>query len=350
MNYKVQQSLIEQIKNEWKKDISRNIDIGELKVISNYYMNAIESINCIKTYDDNQISNQNNLSNTSRVEDKEQSNEQDHDVYVLRRRLIGGDGIKSLNDNNPIFVPEKIIRQQSLEHGDNLLYIKNGLEEGKHKYEKIEEPIYHISLENSEIESYDFAIVEYDKLLDKFVCKESHDSGELKRIPYFSINDYDVQKFSIKDGDIVSIAREQDTNYRIRWKHSVSEPLPTPNSKKSSYYKSKKEDKEQLSQWLKDKVIGIVGADTYINSYIEEIEKRGGKVRHTESDKPQQIESIVFQSDVLIIPIRQTSHAKAEQSKAYAKQIDRPFIILDTSGRSHLISKLKEHFNIDNEI
>ena len=349
MDYKTQQSLIEQIKDEWKKDISSDIKIEELKSLSHHYINAIENLSCIEIYEYTQISDQTSSQVDISENSKEEQQEKDQNIYVLRRRLIGGDGIKSLNDNNPIFVPEKIIRQQNLEHGDSFEYIKDGLESGKHKYEKVEEQTSNIHLEKSEIESYDFAIVEYDELLEKFVCKKSHETGELKRIPHLSINDYDIQKFYIKDGDIVSVAREHDTNYRIRWKHNVSDPLPTPESKKASYYKNKKEDKggkENLENWLIDKVIGIVGADTYINNYIEEVEKRGGYVKHTESDKPQQIETVVYQSDVLVIPIRQTSHTKAELSKSYAKEINKPFIILDTSGRSHFVSKLKEHFDV----
>ncbi|QDW97619.1 DUF2325 domain-containing protein (plasmid) [Staphylococcus warneri] len=352
MEKSAKQELIVRIKEEWNHDINRNTDIEEIKNLSEKYLTILDNLNDIKIEQDKSVSEDNETPkyNTEEIEKQETSSE---DIYVLRRRLFGGDGLKDISDNNPIFVPETVIRNEKLNHGDHFLFIKDGVSEGRNYFEKIEKPKdNYIRIEDNDIESYDYATVQYDKLLDTLVCAKSYEEGVLKNIPQYPIVDYDINKFKIEEGDIVSVARRSDTNYRVRWKYNTQDPLPTPESKKSSYYKTKytKDENAKDNNWLKDKTIGIVGGDTFINNYKEEVEKRGGLVKYTDSDKAQQIETLVYQSDLIVIPIRQTSHAKAEISKECAKTIGKPFVILDTNGRSYFVDKLKEHFNMKEEI
>lgn len=355
MKKSAKQELIIRIKEEWNNDINRNTDIEEIKDLSKKYLTILDKLNDIKVEQDKSVSEdietpKYNTEETEEVEKQETSSE---DIYVLRRRLFGGDGLKDISDNNPIFVPEKVIRNEKLNHGDHFLFIKDGVSEGRNYFEKIEKPKdNYIRLEDDDIESYDYATVQYDSLLETLVCGKSYETGEETKIPRYPIVDYDINKFTIEDGDIVSVARRYDTNYRVRWKYNTQDPLPTPVSKKSSYYKTKNinDDRKIDIEWLIDKTIGIVGGDTFINNYKEEVEKRGGLVKFTDSDKAQKIETLVYQSDLIVIPIRQTSHAKAEISKECAKRIGKPFVILDTSGRTYFVDKLKEHFNMSEEV
>lgn len=88
--------------------------------------------------------------------------------------------------------------------------------------------------------------------------------------------------------------------------------------------------------------VGIFGGTSYINSYVEEIEKRNGKILYTDSDVLSKIDNIVNQSDIIIIPIFQTSHAKAKMAKERAKANNKPFKILRSNGRSNFVKEVQE--------
>lgn len=132
---------------------------------------------------------------------------------------MGAIGVNELDKEDSIFIPERVVRSEEIEHGDKLIYEKNGIEYGRHIYTKLEVPKVK-DIENNNIIEYDFAIVNYDDVLNDYIVSEYYEDGILKSIPSCIVHRKDINKFKIKKGDIVSIAHASDRNTgRIRWKY-----------------------------------------------------------------------------------------------------------------------------------
>lgn len=338
MEPNVKEYLIKTIKEAWTKEIDDTVNVKEIEVLSLDYIEVLKSID--KLHVKNEVKE-------TEVKNIEQENqeilkvEKGNNIYVLHRKLLGGEGINTVNSHT-IFVPESVVRKEGMKHGDILEYKENGIDYGRHFYKKVESTSKEADIEPNEIISYDYAIVEYDDSLESLVCKSNYENGKRTTMPSCLINEKDKDKYNVKENDIVSIAHMPNRSMcRVRWKYDSSDPIPTPIEKKSSFYKEKtvKSDikKEQIFNGIN---IGIFGATTFINGYIEEIESRGGTVYHTESDVEAIIENVVKKSDIVVIPIRQTSHSKAEQAKAKAKKYEKAYIILESNGRNHLVMEL----------
>lgn len=335
------EELIKDIKSEWIKDINSITDNEELKQQSNGYMSILEQLDTlIET--DKYISVENEAvikeDNNSVLED---------DLYILKRSLLGGIGVKHSSDEE-VYVPEKMIRHKELEHGDVFQYIKDGLSIGRDDYKKVDKQSKDIEIEPNTIVSYDYCKVEYREDINRYICNAYYDNGLLVKLPqYMIIHDNDVQKFNLNIGDLISVAHMPDKSVlRVRWVYNTDTPPTVQKPNKHSYYKDKLSNTNTiLDSSFEDWNIGIVGSDSFINNYIDEVEKRNGTVHHTDSDVKKNVENIVNQSDIIVIPIRQTSHAKAEMVKAYAKDNNKPFIILRTDGRTNFVNQVNEKIN-----
>lgn len=339
MDVKTKDNLLEVIKKEWSKEIAICSDLKFLEVQSEKYLKILNELNALEILDEPK-------DEINEASKKEIIESDDEDIYTLKRRLLGGYGIRE-NSKNNVFVPESAIRNTGLEHGDKFKYIKDGLAKGRDAFIKLTDSPKDETIEPNDLVTYDYAVVEYDSDLKEYLCKKIHDEGEQKRIEHGRIHGNDVSKFKLKDGDIVSIARaEGQTTYRVRWLYDTDEYLIENKPKKPSFYKDKEpiaannEFKENND--FENLVISIFGGDTFINNYTEEVEKRGGEVLYTASDISSRIESIVAQSHIVVIPIEHTSHAKAKAAKESAKKLNKPFVILHNNGRSYFVNEIKQ--------
>lgn len=338
MEPNVKEYLIKTIKEAWTKEIEDTVNVKEIEVLSLDYIDVLKSID--KLHAKKKVK-ETEIAIIEKESQERLKAEDDNNIYVLHRKLLGGEGVNTVNDNT-IFIPESVVRKEGMQHGDKLEYKENGIDYGRHFYKKVESVSRETDIEPNEIISYDYAIVEYDDSLERLVCKSNYENGKRTTMLSCLINDKDKDKYNIKENDIVSIAHMPNRSMcRVRWKYDASDPIPTPIEKKPSFYKEKsaKSDikKENVFNGIS---IGIFGATTFINGYIEEIESRGGKVYHTESDVEAIIENVVKKSDIVVIPIRQTSHSKAEQAKAKAKKYEKAYIILESNGRNNLVMEL----------
>ncbi|MDT0704303.1 hypothetical protein RM652_14340 [Mammaliicoccus sciuri] len=279
---------------------------------------------------------------TEEVEQEKQTLKSDRDNYIFSRKLNSGMGLNHELEEI-VYVPEKIVRQLNLNHGEVFRCERNGLKGGKDFFEKLNEAPMNHEIEPSHIVEYDYVVVSYDNNLKQFVCKEQYGDEGLKVIPTWLVHGHDATKFKLQDGDIVSAARMYDKNLlRIRWKYNTDEILPTPKPKKPTEYKDKTNKAPfEESDSLKGKNIGIFGTETFIYGYIREVEKQGVQVIHTDSDDRSHIENVFNQSDINVIPILQTSHTKAELAKEGAKLSGKPYIILKTNGNTTFINEIK---------
>lgn len=348
MNRLSKEKLIEKIKSEWANEINNSNDIEFLKIQSKHYLKILNELNKLTISGDEKSL----IEINEETEDKSIPNE---DIYTLKRQLLGGEGIRP-KSNNSVFVPEGVIRNLGLKHGDRFKYIKDGISRGRDLFENVTDIPTDETIEPNEIISYDYAIVEYDNSLSGFMCKKAYNDNQLIRIEHGLIHNNDVERFNIKEGDIVSISRIKDrSTYRVRWLYDSQEYANIVKPKKPTHYKENKTinsiDKYQEDDNFTDLVVSIFCGDTFINSYIEEIEKRGGKVLYTNSDIYSRIETLVSQSDIIVIPIEHTSHAKAKFAKEVAKKLNKPFVILNNNGRTYFINKIKQTLKeMNNEI
>ncbi|WP_147614252.1 DUF2325 domain-containing protein [Staphylococcus xylosus] len=343
---------LKETKEDWINDITNTDDIELIEEYTKHYLVILNELKKLseldKIYKGEKIEKHlidNNLNETEddSITDNEESSEIKDDIYILRRKLVGGEGFKEF-DKKTIFVPESIIRRQGLEHGEKFKYIKDGLSEGRDSFENIKPVDKYESIEDNEIESYEFAVVDYDYEDESYVCKKAYENGVLKSISKLLINDNDVDKFSVRVDDVVSIAHFPNRNIgRIRWLYDTEEIKAISEVKKHSFYKTKE---ESPTQYFNEKLflnltIAIVGANSFINNYIEEVEKRGGFVKHTDSDVYTNVENIVKQSDVVVVPITQTSHAKMKIARDASDKWGRPVVYLQNSGRNHFVNEVE---------
>ncbi|UXS29133.1 DUF2325 domain-containing protein [Staphylococcus delphini] len=154
-----------------------------------------------------------------------------------------------------------------------------------------------------------------------------------------------MAKFKLEVGDLVTIAHMPDKSIaRVRWKYSLNEAIPTPTSKKPTYYKQntqgKDEDEVDKEEFL-GIYVGVLGAEKFNNGYTEEVNKRGGTIFYTDSDVSSTVESVINKSDIVLIPIFNTSHAKALIAKKLAKKNNKPFIILKSNGRNTFVNEIR---------
>ncbi|MCS4486580.1 DUF2325 domain-containing protein [Staphylococcus americanisciuri] len=343
MKKEMKAQIVQLIKDAWIDDILNTQDIEVLEKRNKHYLKALRQIELLQPEDKEAIAD-----NISEQLPTHQHKKENSDTYTFVRHLLGGEGVNP-ETGKTVFVPESVVRNEALEHGDKLIFEENGNGYNRHAYHKLNAEKDH-SVAAIDIECYDYAIVDYDDSIHRYICKKHFDHGELKSIPMCLLNEKDVIKFNINKEDIVSIAHTPNhTTSRIRWKYDADEIMPTPVKKKASYYKEDHESQEldeAEKEVFKDIEVGIIGASQFINNYIEEVEQRGGKVHHTESDTQLQVETLVSKSDIVVIPILTVSHAKAEQAKAKAKKEEKPFIILKNSGRSSFVNELKEHLHL----
>lgn len=330
----------ELLKSEWIDDISSISDVTVLKEQSGYYISILENLDKLELR-----KSEESIKEKSEVvlEEREQS-----DIYTLKRALFGGYGYKE-SSTEEVFVPEQVIRNEGLEHGDKFKYIKDGIVQGRDYFKKSYEEPKDISLEPNNILSYEYAYVEFDDALNQHVIKSYLENGEKQFTATCLIHYDDILKFKLKEGDVVSVARNQNKSiFRVRWKYNSDDILPMVTAKKPTFYKNKDDFSKNTEEdnSFEGLNVGVVGTDTFINKYVEEVESRGGYIHHTNSDIKSYITQIVNNSDVIVIPIKQTSHAKAEAAKEAAKRSDKPFVILNTNGRTNFVNQIKEAMNI----
>ncbi|WP_239710650.1 DUF2325 domain-containing protein [Mammaliicoccus sp. E-M21] len=333
MKKTVKREMSDMLKKSWISDIENIKDLDILEKETQKYLKILKTLS--EMYDrEGEQSNQPKNEELKREKDEK-------DLFIFSRKLNGGMGLDK-HYEEVVYVPEKIVRQLELRHGDVFKCEKNVLKGGKDYFEKLENQTKPVEIEENSIIEYDYVVVGYDETLKRYVCNEQYGDNGLVSIPTWLIHEQDISKFNLKEGDVVSAARMSDRNIvRIRWKYNTDDVIPTPKPKKATEYKEKTfqnlfEEQEEFYGLN----IGIFGAETYICNYIKEVEKRGGHVNYTDSDVRSQIEKVVSQSDIIVIPILQTSHTKAELAKDGAKRSGKPFVILKTNGKTNFVRQV----------
>ncbi|HDA5091078.1 TPA: DUF2325 domain-containing protein [Staphylococcus aureus] len=339
------ENIIDTVKENWINKIRKTNDIEKLESLSSNYITILKSLTSIS----------NTLSETDKQLDREQpiqhvESNHNHDfpidLYVFQRRLRGG--IATQNDESTQvteLVPESIVREEGLVNGDVIKIEKHYYSNNTHRFTK-QNNIPRENVGDYPIVSYDNAIVTFDDTLQQYTIKCYYTDGGMKTTPQLIISNIDVERYGLKDGDVVDVAHQPNrSSVRVRWKYSTDE-LPYVKPRKASEYKENESTQMSIKDSIiKDKTIGVIGAESYIQSYTEEVEKRKGNLIHTDSEVKGKIENLVNQSDIVVIPIFEVGHIKMDLAKHFCKELDIPYLILRSNGRSNFIMSIEKYLS-----
>lgn len=346
-------STSQELKESWIEDINTLNDLEVLGQQSSRYIAVLKQLAEIEATKNGlkRDSNQ-DVEHTEIKQETQQDNQNKEDdpvqlpkLFTFERKLKGGIAV---NGNHVELVPENVVRSEGLENGDQLDIEFNATGVGFHKFTKRSD-LPAIKITSTPIVEYNHAIVERDSMLG-YIVKSYYKDGNLKSLPSFFINNHDVDKFDLQEGDVIDVARMENNNYlRVRWRYNTEQVQPKNKPQKPSFYKDNdmtKNDNYSESP-LNGKKVCVVGCDNYIVNFMEEADKRNAEIIHVKSDRANVIQASVSQCDVVVIPVFETSHNKMNYAKEYAKKMDIPLVILKTYGRTNFINELENIFNID---
>lgn len=343
MTNSLQNEIKEAIIAHWRNQLNAHDCTSKLENISNYHIDALNHVNTFFNSSDSSDSDSNcHTKNEDNTKDNNRLDKlTDDQIYVFHRQLTGGTGINE--DRHEIYVPEGIVRKLDIEHGDKLHINEDVFGYGRHYYEKLNHLPKDETIEPNKIIDYDFAIVEgVEDIDDKFIVRHHYGSEGLTSMPNRIIYQPDIDKFDLKEGDLVHVSFYDDNNARVRWKYSHNEPIPTPKPQKSSVYKDSSSSHDDVEQTLKNIIIGVIGYGNLDTSYEEEITKRGGEMISTSAVDSDTIENKIRQSDIVVMPTHHMGHKQMDITKKLCKYYDKPLVIVNKGGRSHFVQQIHE--------
>lgn len=338
LQHKIKKAIIE----HWQQNLKESASTEDLEDVAKYHISALNYMN---RYFDSHLDISTSFINSDMsapdIESATQEKLPDEYIFTFHRQLSGG---TCTNDVEEIYAPEGVVRNLDLHHGDKVAVIKNKLGYNRHFYEKLEDMPQDDTIEPSNILSFDFAVASEVADIDgRFTVYQYYSDEGLASMPNRVIHSNDVQKFKIKDGDLLHVAFYEDSQHaRVRWKYSHDEPIPTPKPQKSSVYKDNHSSQEAIEQTLEGLTIGVVGYGNLDTSYEEEIIKRGGNMLATSSVDSDVIENKVRQSDIVVIPTHYMGHGQMDITKKLCKHYDKPLVIVNKGGRSHFVQQIHE--------
>lgn len=269
-------------------------------------------------------------------------------MYRVERKLRGA-YVADING----FIPESVVRNEGIEHGD-YVYAKpigtNSLGSKHFSYALAKKSDTEIADDRVE---YLYCPVEKDSCM--YVVTKSSVTGEKIRVdemPFtVKIDDADVERFDIKEGDVIDIAfyKNNPMGAKVIWKHDVqdlhSEYSDKPERKKKPKSSTQK-PQEEVEQVFKGRTICIVGDKPNEASYRTLIEERGGELLHVEPKwNPSRIETFIKKADVVIGLYDVSCHIGLEKAKEFCKLYGVPFDMISGLGKSKVIQTAMDLIN-----
>src|SRR5699024_7161976 len=145
--------------------------------------------------------------------------------------------------------------------------------------------------------------------LNEYVIKSYSSEELINSLPLMLIHQDDVKRLELEEGYIVDVACTPDRNtVRVRWSYKTHAPTYIKPNKPSFYKDTTEPTNEIIESNIKNKKILMVGRDSNINRYREEINKRGGELVTTDSNRESLIQNMIYSCDIVVIPIFETSH------------------------------------------
>ncbi len=245
-----------------------------------------------------------------------------------------------------IFIPERAVRELDCSNGDwvraSVIHSKrlpNGVVRNRYQFTLVQKADIQIESKRREIK---YAYVEYDDTLHSFYIQNSYQDLLPLRI---MIPSKDAEIFDLKSGDLVDYAYwEGDIlGGKVIWKHEVDFYITPPPKIRSKNSNMRVDREEKIGPIFKDKQIIVVGFDTMKNIYKDEIEKRGGIFKFlTGDEKVNSIESIIRESDIVIMFIDFVGHGGMNKVRNISKQYNIPITYTKKMGKEAFVELVKE--------
>ena len=265
----------------------------------------------------------------------------DEDIHRFERRIKGG-VVPSLE----AFVPEKIIHELDLCHGDLVkakFLFKPDNGPARYEYEIVERATGPKSPDN--IVEIDMAVVSYEPRCGGLALAKTVSADEIEyegEHLVLAITDEDIEMMDLRVGDIVNAAfYANNPNYmKVRWKYSTNEYQSEQSTPKhnASYYKKNDSVKEELEQVFENKVIGAMGYVPGQAAYREEVESRGGTfVGLTGREGDVSLAGSIRKLDALVMVLGHVGHTGTKWAVPFCKENKIPFTSIKTFGRSAFV-------------
>lgn len=266
--------------------------------------------------------------------------------YRFERKLKGG-----WLPNIQAFVPERMVRELELSHGD-LVYAskltQKSQTEGPTRYS------FELAERRNESEPKDrvqinYAIVDWDVDIKRFVVSSTISEGMIRDpdgVPMtLLISDQEANDLKIKEGDIVDVAYHtgQSSVVRLIWRYSMDNPAEfqwvTANKKK--HYKPTTTTQREYPQTLSEMTVLMIGFEPGKKDMEEEIVRRGGTMIWASGrEGHDRIFTMVNKSDCVINMLAHMGHSGSISAVDIAKTLDIPHGRVHNFGRSSFIQEI----------
>lgn len=329
--------------NEVKKDLQlivqsmdlSNVEEKEMEMTN--YFTLLKSLNAIKnSTSEYEMGENQTLVKESDTEERGEideyyNSEATKKMYRFERLLRGG--IVPEIDG---FIPESVIRNLQLEHGD-FVYAEEIESYDSHK-KRFEYSFAKAGDRSgcSDRVQINFAVVTSvaGKLaIDSYLEGSEKKELMLDELPYtLVLNEADIDYLRIKEGAIIDLAfsREDPNKHKVLWVHEIIEKNKALTSGQKNKYQNTKEDRnnneDAVEQTLAGKTVLVVGNEPKKALYKKAIEMRGGVFMFADSnDKVESFEPKVRKCDQVIFLLKVSGHTGMKHIKALCKQYDIPF-------------------------
>lgn len=278
-------------------------------------------------------------------------------AYPFERKLKGG-FVDEING----WVPEKIVRELELRHGDLVYAYEIPLPENQdspphYSFEVAErrhqpEPPNRVQL--------NLCRVKDDRLLDRFVVEETVNGALLKYNDspmMFSLDPEDVRAFNLEDGDIIDIAyyKGKEDKPKVLWKHiTFNKPstAPTVAERQRNYEKKvAPKEKKEYGKELEGNTVLMIGFEPGKTTFGAEIENRGGTfIWSSGKEGRDRLESMVTKADCVIMMQNYMSHNASITANDIAKEHKIPCVAVTGFGRTSFVQEVYYQLGIKGEL
>lgn len=274
---------------------------------------------------------------------------EDTDSYLVERKIRGA-YVPEIDG----FIPEGVIRRIGIQHNDYVHAEK--IDDNKYDYT--------IAAKGEGIEpeyrkQFNYCIVEFEA--GNLVAKRTFENVDIRynEVPFTIIlNNEDIIKFKVAEGDIVDIAFPHDRpdKNKIIWKHITNWELNIPanhtskESKKDLQTEDETNDKNDIDPTLLEGTsVLLIGNEPKKALYKEKIEQRGGIFLWADAkDNLTFLEAQVKKADKVIFLLKVSGHTGMKQIKALCKKYNKPFLTTFSIGQSTVLKMAEEKEEVIN--
>lgn len=274
---------------------------------------------------------------------------EDKESYLVERKIRGA-YVPEIDG----FIPEGVIRRLGIEHND---YVHA---------EKIDDSryVYTIAAKGEGIDpehrrQFNYCFIENEA--GRLVAKRTFGNVDIRynEVPFTIIlNNEDIIKFKVGEGDIVDIAFPHDRPDRnkIIWKHNTDLELNIPanhtskQNKKDWQTEVENSDENNIDLTLLEGTsVLLIGNEPKKALYKQKIEQRGGTFLWADAkDDLSFLEAQVKKADKVIFLLKVSGHTGMKQIKALCKKYNKSFLTTFSTGQSTVLRMAEEKEDVSN--